>query len=155
MEDKCLKCIKLEAVIEAVDSNMGIYPQAMSGYNDERDYKERDGFKNGWNACVIEYGKQFRKAIVEAQIVTETDAVFLTSSLFHYQEGEWCVFLNDTWYYASADAEEIPKDKEKEVADLFQKHGEDGVLYWVYKQRGHYPSIPSTLKQVKRIEAMS
>lgn len=35
--------------------DMGIYPAAVSGYNDERDYKERDGYKNGWNAAVKEF----------------------------------------------------------------------------------------------------
>ena len=46
----------LEAVEKAVDAStdIGVYPLAVKGYNDERDYEQRDGYKNGWNAAVQE-----------------------------------------------------------------------------------------------------
>lgn len=40
---------------------MGIYPLAVRGYNDERDYEQRDGFKNGWNAACWELLKKRSK----------------------------------------------------------------------------------------------
>lgn len=51
---------ELEAALRKVidtDHDMGIYPKAVKGYGDERDYEQRDGFKNGWNAAVMEYGR--------------------------------------------------------------------------------------------------
>ena len=44
----------LQQVME-VDNDMGIYPAAVQGYNDERDYTQRDGYMNGWNACAMEF----------------------------------------------------------------------------------------------------
>lgn len=65
------ECVALRARVEElerairqmldVDSEMGIYPAAVSGYNDERDYAQRDGFKNGWNAAVMNYGEAMSK----------------------------------------------------------------------------------------------
>lgn len=44
----------VERLRGGVDADIGVYPQAVSGYNDERDYEQRDGFKNGWNAAVLQ-----------------------------------------------------------------------------------------------------
>lgn len=51
-----------------VDSDMGIYPAAVSGYDDERDYEQRDGFKNGWNAAVMIYGAALNKIAYSAGV---------------------------------------------------------------------------------------
>ena len=40
---------------DCTEADMDIYPAEIKGYNDERDYEQRDGFKNGWNAAVIEF----------------------------------------------------------------------------------------------------
>lgn len=52
---------KLKNIIaEIVDIDMGIYPKSISG-SGEYDYEKRDEFKNGWNACVIEYFEKIIK----------------------------------------------------------------------------------------------
>lgn len=44
--------------------------------------------------------------------------------------------LNDAFYWACADAETIPVESLKEVADLFRQYGEGGIFYWVLRRRG-------------------
>src|SRR3990172_7233381 len=47
-----------------------------------------------------------------------------------------CLNLNDTFYWACADGEEIPDSEIQKVAELFYRWGWCGVLYWVWKRRG-------------------
>lgn len=47
--------------------SVGIYPAAVSGCNDERDYTQRDGFKNGWNAASKELGTLACKLVKEIE----------------------------------------------------------------------------------------
>ena len=49
--------------------------------------------------------------------------------------GQW-LNLNDTFWWACADAEEVPDDDMPRVAELFRHYGWCGVLYWVWKRRG-------------------
>lgn len=46
--------LALLKIIE-VDDDMGIYPAAVKGFNDERGYEQRNGYMNGWNAAVTEF----------------------------------------------------------------------------------------------------
>ncbi len=38
-----------------VDENMGLYPKAWIECNSENGYKQRDGYKNGWNSACMEF----------------------------------------------------------------------------------------------------
>jgi hypothetical protein len=49
-------------------------------------------------------------------------------------EGKFVLNMNDTWCWASAWGEEIPDDKIVEVASLFKRYGDCGLLYWVSEQ---------------------
>lgn len=144
---------KLILELKAIDSNMGLYPAALKGHSEEKDYEQRDGFKNGWNACVCEYGRKLNHAIeVSTESANNTDKLFLADgeNTFYYgSESGWNVFLNDTWYYACGDLEEIPKEKENEVAKWYRDYGSIGVLYWVYLQRKHLPDIVSVKKRIE------
>lgn len=42
--------------------------------------------------------------------------------------------MNDTWCWASAWGEEVPDDALVEVAQLFWRYGNAGLLYWVSKK---------------------
>lgn len=130
---------KLFELLAATD--MGMYPAAVQGCNDERDYKQRDGFKNGWNACVMELGSKIRGALHdERRPWTEIDKLFAAAGEYIFDQGEdkqWFVFLNDTWYWACSDCEEISAEEQNEVAGLFREYGRAGVIYWVTKKRGH------------------
>ncbi len=136
---------KLLHELEAVSGDMGIYPRAVHGLGAERDYEQRDGYKNGWNACVIEYGAAIRAVVHQAgQPWTEPERLFAAVGkyLFWHEKEGWEVFLNDTWHYACADCEPIPAEQYETVAGWFKRFGEAGVLYWVALQRGYDPEIP-------------
>ncbi|MDX2059966.1 MAG: hypothetical protein SFV24_19305 [Gemmatimonadales bacterium] len=73
----CPDCEKYHAALRAIldtDDDMGIYPAAVIGAGAELDYKQRDGFKNGWNAAVMEYGRTITKYAYEAGVISTTDA---------------------------------------------------------------------------------
>ncbi len=149
---------KLVQELLAVSSDMGIYPAAVKGLGDERDYEQRDGYKNGWNACVMEYGQKISDVLRKAgEPWSEPERLFAASGeyyIFVREDDGWSVFLNDTWYYACADGEEIPPCEYEKVADLFRRFGEAGVLYWVYKRRGHLPQIPRYRRRIEAVDSV-
>lgn len=105
--------------------DMGIYPKAVQSQDKEQSYQERDGFKNGWNACVMECIPKIKEKLgLYESPWTEPEKLFIAADdgCFYYNDG-WHIFLNDTWYWACSDCEEIPKDKYEEVADLFRAFG--------------------------------
>lgn len=156
--DKVIDVDKLLLELKSIDENMGIYPAAVESYNQEKSYKERDGFKNGWNACVFSYGSKLNNAIESAsEGLSSSEKLFFYDYSGEYdtfmydQEGGWSVFLNDTWEYACADGEEIQKDQYNEVAKWYRNFGHAGVLYWVYLQRKYLPEITETRVLVETI----
>lgn len=60
---------------------------------------------------------------------------------FMKNDGHWFIFLNDTWYWGTADSEDIPDDQIKIVGDLFIRYGQAGLYYWVAQRRGHPPEF--------------
>jgi len=120
-----------------VSGEMGIYPKAVKGYGDERDYSERDGYKNGWNAAVIEYGTALAEAAARAASGANEDLLFLLDADVGWlgKDGSFHLNMNDTWGWAVADSELVPLEKLKEVATLFRSYGEPGLFYWVSEQR--------------------
>lgn len=119
--------------MEGVSSNMGIYPQAIKGMGEEKDYEQRDGYKNGWNAAVLNYGQSLSKAVFEAmdeQTNQDTEMLLASGLLEVYQDGYY-INVGDTFAWACADAESVSKEQIPEVARLFKDYGWCGVLYWV------------------------
>ena len=145
-------------IINSVGDNVGIYPAAVEALNKEDSYKERDGFKNGWNACVREYISKVQSKIHEFEsnenLFSNAEEIFslIGDSIFEYDNDTWYIFLNDTWYYACADGEDIPKEKYNEVLKWLREYGYAGVLYWVYLQRGHLPEISDSRIKVLAVQ---
>lgn len=52
------------------------------------------------------------------------------------------VNLNDTFYYASADAETIEDDDSEELIPYIKKYGHDAIVAYVAIKRDHDPIIP-------------
>lgn len=141
--------------LQNLDIDFGIYPKAVKGYGDERDYEQRDGFKNGWNACIMEYGKKFCEiAYSGGSPWCEYEKIFASGPCFEQMDGIWGVMLNDTWYYACSDFEEIKPEEYKDVVKYYHNYGYIGVLYWVYLKRGHLPGIDYTEKEVLAVKAL-
>src|ERR1051325_22908 len=122
--------------MQNVSSDMGIYPAAVKGYHDERDYTQRDGYKNGWNAAVLEYGRALAEAAARAATANEDLLFLLAGDVGWLLKGRLYLNMNDTWGWAIADSEPVPDDKLHEVARLFGEYGRAGLLYWVSEQRG-------------------
>ena len=91
------------------------------------------------------------------QEITNAVAIFEADDEYCFcqdnDDSEWYVPLNDTWYYASADGEDIPLDQYKIVADLYRQYGRCGVLYWVHGVRKTLPQIPSQRRMVEMVVA--
>lgn len=72
-------------------------------------------------------------------------------------ELEVAILCNDTFTYASADAEEIPAGREHEVRTIHEKYGYEGVIAWCAKERkmeplDHWQTAKYTLAR-KELEA--
>lgn len=141
--------------IRNVPYEIGVYPQAVLG--GDYPYEKRTDFMQGWNACVCNYGHEISKAIYRSLTpFAEPEEVFAIGNEFTFlrMDGKWYVFLNDTWYYATSDSEEMPEEEWPKIVDLYKSYGNAGVMYWVYLRRGHLPQIASTRRKVLAIEAL-
>lgn len=143
---------KFEALVIAlrdVDSDIGMYPGAVKGFNDERDYEQRDGFKNGWNAAVIAHGAAFDKVVEQAERGISDDVLMLLAADAGHLRADGAFFLNfnDTWAWACADGEVVAADEIADVAKLFRAWGWAGLLYWATTKR---PGLRSEFKDNNR-----
>lgn len=122
--------------LEDIGTDFGIYPAAIKGYGDERDYEQRDGFKNGWNAAIMEYGQQFGKIVARASEYVQDDdlQMLIHANVGWVNDGKLSLNMNDTWAWACASMEPVPPEEVKEVARLFRRYGFAGLLYWVSKR---------------------
>jgi hypothetical protein len=57
----------------------------------------------------------------------------------HERDKKWgqTLNLNDTFFWACADAEYVTDEELPEVAGLFFRYGWCGILYWVNRKRGN------------------
>jgi len=64
-----------------------------------------------------------------------------------------CLLLNDTFYYASADAETVPNGMVKRVWEIYEKWGFDGLLAWAALRRKEQPLKPLITDKYKEAYA--
>ncbi len=64
-----------------------------------------------------------------------------------FKDLEVAIPCNDTFAYASADAEEIPEGREHEVRTIYDNYSWPGVIAWCAKERGVEP-LAAFLKQM-------
>lgn len=57
------------------------------------------------------------------------------------------IALNDTWYYACADSENIDSDDVPELIPYIEKYGYDAVLAYIAIKREHDPQIPDVISE--------
>ena len=55
------------------------------------------------------------------------------------------VSCNDTFYYASADAQSLAPGREHEVRDIFERYGWSGVTAWCCRERDY----PEPIKEIQ------
>lgn len=140
----------LRVISKALDA--GIYPLSTIVDGEE---KKRTEWQDGWNACAMQALYDVKKAIgIFEEKWAEPDKFFAAYGypLYPKKDGGWYILLNDTWYFACSDHEEIPQEKEMEVLSWIRSYGWMGLIYWVFLQRGHYPEIEIFKKDVERME---
>ena len=135
--------------LESVGEEIGVYPAAVRGCNDERDYEQRDGFKNGWNAALMEYGSSFRAAVERARVGISSDVVMLVAAdvASILPDGRLEINFSDTWAWASSFLEDVRQDEIPEVARLYRAWGWCGLLYWATVNN---PGLRSEFKDINR-----
>ena len=138
---------KILKKIESVLENIGIYPASVVGGDEP--YKKRNEYKNGWNAGVMEMSSKISKALSETWKEDDTDlTLLLLADVVSDDDGCYLLGMNDTFYYATSDNEEVKSEEIKEVARLFRWYGFPGVNYWVAEKREHDPMIPQRRDEV-------
>ena len=143
-------CEQILFELTSMSDNIGIYPAAII----EKDKTtNRSEFQSGWNACVMNYGRKIDEIFNDDESWATSEKLFAASGGYFLYDDGWYVNLNDTWYYACADCEQINKNDYDIVADWFKKFGDAGVLYWVYTKRGNFPEIPKYKKLIELIKS--
>ena len=127
---------EIEAALNelAIDS-MGIYPQANIDENNIR--TERTEWQNGWNAAIMEFRKRvcafeewFSKlpenvsSMIGEMLLDETIRLHLDK----YKNVTMWVLMNDTFYFACADGEDITLE---EIPVLYQMWKTKSYKYFV------------------------
>jgi hypothetical protein len=129
----------------AIDS-MGIYPQATIDENNVR--TERTEWQNGWNAAIIEFRQRaciFEKwfselpedvsAMIGEMLPDET----IRLSLDKDKNVKMWVLMNDTFYFACADGEDITMEEIPLLYQVWKKFSWYGLVAIVSKKRKHLP----------------
>ena len=148
--------LKMKA-FEGIGGDTGIYPMGDKPDTTE-EMKETDNYKRGWNDCALDQARKLDNiAKKDWGKLTDDVLLLLASDSCYFVHSDLCVMLNDTFAFAYADAEEIPKDEIKEVADLYRQYGCMGPIYWASKRRNWLmpneseASFKYTKKEIKRI----
>ena len=143
---------KILKKIESVLETTGIYPRAVQGGDEP--YEKRSDHQNGWNAAVMEISKRIGEALKESwKEVDEDLTLLLLADVINDDHGHYVLNMNDTFYFATADGEEVKPEEIKEVARLFSYYGFAGLTYWVAEKRGHDPEISSSREEVEYVRS--
>lgn len=81
----------------------------------------------------------------------EPEQLFMSTYSFIKLNDKWGVFLNDTWYWGTADFEEIPSEEYEAVSALYHQFGRAGLYRWVYGKRGHFPAFDDYTDMIKAV----
>lgn len=142
-----LEKLKLEkAVSHAARSSMGIYCQTIVNADGSR--IERTPWQDGWNAAVIDLEKKrtrirkFLKILPDevtniiAELIESTQLEILCEAK---EAISMYLNVNDTFYYASADAEDVLISDIPKIYELWKKYDHHGITAWVALKRNMDP----------------
>ena len=144
------KEIDTKLVMKAVTdvlSTFGVYPQAsvtVDDFGKETSRKERTEWQEGWNAAFMEVSKRIGEVEkwIEEEGISDELSLLLVADVGYLVDGKFFLNMNDTFWYACADNEEVSKGEIKDVAGFFATYGYKGITYWVARKRGFDPEIP-------------
>ena len=64
------------------------------------------------------------------------------------------IYLSDTWYWATADGEDVPLNEYRLVRELFVEYGKAGLMYYVFNKRGHHSEFSDINAMAEGVEKM-
>lgn len=122
---------------------------------DVKNYHDKPEFKEGWSQCELAHIQRYI-SLENEKWQSDRNILFLllTGECWLNQENRLLLNMNDTFAYACADCEEVPEGKVEEIISLYKRHGNNGLIYWVAKQRGEDPGVPEYRKEVQRIRKL-
>jgi hypothetical protein len=121
--------------LEGICDTVSIWPAAIRGCGPDKDYEERDGYKNGWNAAVSDLTDKIAKSLDRAKEGLDADSALLLASEYVIKHGDKLLLIqSDTWGWAYCHTRVIKKEQIAEAADLFRRWGSAGLLYWETQQ---------------------
>lgn len=142
-----LRLSNLKSKILAVLDWEGVYPISVTQGDVT---KHRTEWQEGWNACFIALTHNIC-LVLDSELDLPIVSKLSVSSRFSIAKDKYLLNMNDTFYYASADAEEIKENEIPEVYRLFDNYGDAGLIYFVAKKRDEKPKIPRNRKIVEAI----
>ena len=147
------------ALTELALDSIGIYPQATIDENNVR--TERTEWQNGWNGAIIE----IRTRVCEfadwfLELPTDTSSMIgeliseevIRLSIDKNKNITMWVLMNDTFYYACADGEDITMEEIPLLYQIWKNFSWCGLVAFVSKKRNQLPL--STVQTEKFQEAM-
>lgn len=130
-------------VLELAQDNIGIYPQSVQGGS--KPYDKRTEWMEGWNACATAFSKyslkieswlhehEYRQAIEDALL---SDRI----RLWVQDDGiSMVVDCNDTFWWATADAEDIQPFQLGALDAAYAESPSHGGILWVARKRSMRP----------------
>ena len=138
----------LEAALDCV----GIYPQSF--FELDGSVKLRNEWENGWNAAIISLTHNWSQLCIwfnTLSLIQKETISFLLSKdalKLSIRDEEICLWLlmNDTFYYASADGEDVSLEELPVVLEIYNKYNENGLTAWVAHKRNEPPLDPLITK---------
>ena len=124
--------------------DLGVYPKGKSGCEEKTEYM------NGWNDAITAATDAVEEGLNKFRNSNDLSLLVLADVGF-FNRGKYYLDMNDTFYYACADCEEVGFDDLSEVARLFKTYGYGGLTYWVSKKRNENSEIPQVQKSIEEI----
>lgn len=133
-------------LLYAAHETLGIYPQVRIFSDGTR--TESTPWEEGWNAALIGLFERYHclllwidtlpVAVVEAVRFLLAEDVLIIR--INKDNAIWCqIYMNDTFDYATAEAEEVTPDQLPELAHLYRTYGYSGLVAWVSLRRNLLP----------------
>ena len=139
--------------IDSIMSTTGFHPAAIIKDNITI---PRDEYGNGWNDASSKILEKLGDLLDKIECNKEFNSkleVLLLSGSGWLKDNKLFLNMNDIFFYACADSEEVPEDKINEVANLFTRFGLAGLIYWVSEQRKELPQIKKYITDINYVKS--
>ncbi len=137
--NKLLELLLLEAVV----ADQGIYPMSIT-YGDGVK-TDRTEWQDGWNAASTAISMEWDRLLLHIESIPDkstiekllSDEVLFVS--IRDDKISFYVNMNDTFYHACSDAEDVPIKELPIVLEVWKNFSHDGAIAWVSKTRNELP----------------